>query len=241
MRRKIIFVLTLFLCIGFTGIAQNSGNDVSGYVQDQWGKPVSGALVTSVDNPEIKTFTDKEGKFIIYLMETEKIRITSSDNSYLIVAPDFKNPITITMGLSGQAVNIGYDETFNLEESTASVFSAYSENLYNPSARDIGSTLYGNVLGLIALQGAGNHFDYGNTFYIRGLQTLNNSDNRPLILVDGIERDLTYIVPEEVESVTVLKDAAAVAIYGYKGANGAINIVTKRGKYETREVKFNYD
>lgn len=241
MRKKIILVLTLLLSIGFTGLAQNSVNDVTGVVKDQWGKPVSGALVTSVENSEIKTFTDKEGKFKINLMKSEKIRITSSDNSYLIVEPDYENHMTITMGYSSQAVNIGYDKTFNLEESTASVFSTYSENLNNLSARDIGSTLYGNILGLTALQGAGNYADYANTFYVRGLQTLTSSNNSPLILVDGIERDLTYVVPEEVESVTVLKDAAAVALYGYKGANGAINIVTKRGKYETREVKFNYD
>ena len=155
MRKKIILVLTLLLSIGFTGLAQNSVNDVTGVVKDQWGKPVSGALVTSVENSEIKTFTDKEGKFKINLMKSEKIRITSSDNSYLIVEPDYENHMTITMGYSSQAVNIGYDKTFNLEESTASVFSTYSENLNNLSARDIGSTLYGNILGLTALQGAG--------------------------------------------------------------------------------------
>lgn len=60
-------------------------------------------------------------------------------------------------------------------------------------------------------------------------------------MVDGIERDITDITPEEVESVTVLKDASAVAIYGYKGINGVVNITTKRGQYNTREVKFSYD
>lgn len=241
MRKKIILVLTILVGIGFIGLAQNPVHHVTGFVQDQWGEPVPGALVTSVENPEIKTFTDVKGGFEISLMETENFRITGSDNSYLVVKPDFEKPMSIIMGQSSQAVHIGYDKTFNLEESTSSVFSAYSKNLHNPSARDIGSTLYGNILGLTALQGAGNYADYENTFYVRGLQTLTNSDNNPLILVDGIERNLTFVVPEEVESVTVLKDAAAVALYGYKGANGAINIVTKRGKYETREVKFNYD
>lgn len=241
MRKNIILILTFLIGIGFTGLAQNSGFNVKGNVIDQWGNPVSGALITPAENSKIKTFTDKEGKFEINLEESEKIKITTSDDSYLIVEPDFEEPMSIIMGLSSQAVNIGYDKTFNLEESTASVFTAHSNDLYHTSARDIGSTLFGNVLGLTALQDAGNYAIYSNTFYIRGLQTLTSSNNTPLILVDGIERDLKLVVPEEVESVTVLKDAAAVALYGYKGANGAINIVTKRGKYETREVKFNYD
>ena len=77
------------------------------------------------------------------------------------------------------------------------------------------------------------------TFYVRGLQSLSSSS--PLVLVDGLERDMSLVTPEEVESVSVLKDAAAVALYGYKGVNGAILITTKRGKYNTREVTFTYD
>lgn len=81
--------------------------------------------------------------------------------------------------------------------------------------------------------------------YIRGLQTL-NGNNGILLVVDGLERDnnwnaLNYITPEEVESVTVLRDAAAVALYGFRGINGVVNIVTKRGKYNTREINFSYD
>lgn len=81
--------------------------------------------------------------------------------------------------------------------------------------------------------------------YVRGRQTLNGNDGI-LVVIDGLERDygyqaLNYISPEEVESVTVLRDAAAVALYGYKGVNGVINIVTKRGKYNSREISFSYD
>lgn len=241
MRKRTIFILALLVCISFTGFAQNPVYDVTGRVLNDTGEPISGALVTSSENTEIKTFTDKEGKFEIKLAESEKLKVTTSDNSYQVVEPDIDKPMTIIMGLSSQAVNIGYDKAFNLEESTSSVYSVQSNDLYHTSARDIGGTLFGNVLGLTTLQGTGNYADYSNTFYIRGLQTLTSSNNAPLILVDGIERDLKLVVPEEVESVTVLKDAAAIALYGYKGANGAINIVTKRGKYETREVKFNYD
>lgn len=93
---------------------------------------------------------------------------------------------------------------------------------------------------MISLQSSGRYADVNPTFYIRGLQTLNGK-NSPLVMIDGIQRDIVSIAPEEVESVIVLKDAAAVALYGYKGINGAINIVTKRGKYNTRSVKVTYD
>lgn len=67
------------------------------------------------------------------------------------------------------------------------------------------------------------------------------SNQGVLLVVDGLERDnayqaLNYISPEEVESVSILRDAAAVALYGFRGANGVVNIVTKRGKYKTREI-----
>lgn len=241
MRKKIIFILALIITFTFTGYAQNTGYNVTGQVIDHWGKPISGALVAYTNNPAIQAFTDKEGSFEIPLSDSGIIRITTSDNSYKEVEADAGNAMTIVMGLADRAVNIGYDEAQNLRESTASVSITYGDGLNKRSARDIGSSLFGNVLGLSALQGAGNYADYNNSFYIRGLQTLTSSGNNPLILVDGIERDLTYVAPEEVESVTVLKDAAATALYGYKGANGAINIVTKRGKYNTREVKFTYD
>lgn len=138
-----------------------------------------------------------------------------------------------------EAVQIGYQKTQRLRESTSSVSTVFNEDFDKRSAKNIGNSLFGYGLGLTTLQNSGRYSDYEPTFYIRGLQSL--STNTPLILVDGIERDISNITPEEVESVTILKDAAAVAIHGYKGINGVINIVTKRGKYNSREVNFSYD
>lgn len=140
---------------------------------------------------------------------------------------------------SGQAVQIGYQKTQSLNESTSSVSIIQNEDFNKRSAKNIGNSLFGHGTGLTVLQGSGRYSDYEPTFFVRGLQSL--STNNPLILVDGIERDITNITPEEVESVTILKDASAVALYGHKGINGAINIITKHGKYNTREVKVSYD
>lgn len=140
---------------------------------------------------------------------------------------------------SDEAVQIGYHKVQRLEESTSSVSTVYNEEFNKRSAKNIANSLFGYGTGLAALQGSGRYADAEPTFFVRGLQSL--STNNPLILVDGIERDITDVTPEEVETVTVLKDAAAVAIYGNKGINGVVNITTKRGAYNTREIKFTYD
>ncbi len=139
-----------------------------------------------------------------------------------------------------ERVQIGYHRTQSLSESAASVSTVYNETFNTRSAKNIGNSLFGHGLGLTTLQRTGRYSDYNPTFYIRGLQTL-SSDSNPLVLVDGIERDIKDLTPEEVESVSVLKDAAAVALYGYKGIDGVINITTKRGKYNSREIKISYE
>lgn len=140
---------------------------------------------------------------------------------------------------SDEVVQIGYHKAQRLEESTSSVSTVYNEEFNKRSAKNIANSLFGYGTGLTTLQGSGRYADAEPTFFVRGLQSL--STNNPLILVDGIERDITDVTPEEVETVTVLKDAAAVAIYGNKGINGVVNITTKRGAYNTREIKFTYD
>ena len=140
----------------------------------------------------------------------------------------------------GQTIDVGAERLLTREEATGSVSVISSETTDRRSAKNIGNSIIGQGNGLISLQSSGRYADVNPTFYIRGLQTLNGK-NSPLVMIDGIQRDIVSIAPEEVESVIVLKDAAAVALYGYKGINGAINIVTKRGKYNTRSVKVTYD
>lgn len=136
-------------------------------------------------------------------------------------------------------VQIGYQKAQTLEETTASTSIIYNEEFNKRSAKNIGNSLFGYGTGLTVLQNSGTYADYNPTLLVRGLKTL--SGTKTLILVDGIERDINDITPEEVESVSILKDAAAVALYGYKGIDGVINITTKRGKYDSREIKFVYE
>lgn len=140
----------------------------------------------------------------------------------------------------GQTIDIGADQILTIEESTAAVSVITGRDTDRRSAKNIGNSILGQGNGLISLQGSGRYASQNPTFYVRGLQTL-NGNNTPLILIDGIERDITTITPEEVETVSILKDAAAVALYGYKGTNGAILVTTKRGKVGKPSIKITYD
>ncbi len=138
-----------------------------------------------------------------------------------------------------QKIEIGANKDFSRAQSTASVSVIGTESVDKSGAKNIGNSILGQGNGLISLDGSGTYYNVNPTFYVRGLQS--TSYNTPLIMVDGIERDITLVSPDEVDHVTILKDAAAVALYGYKGANGAVNIVTKRGKYNSNSIRVNYD
>ncbi|MDE6532468.1 MAG: SusC/RagA family TonB-linked outer membrane protein [Muribaculaceae bacterium] len=146
---------------------------------------------------------------------------------------------TVVKQWLSQEYNIGVDLGITRENSTASVSVIKNDAVNQRSAKNIGNSLIGHGKGLITIPSSGTYYEQNPTFYVRGLQSLSGST--PLILVDGIERDITMIDPEEVEEVQILKDAAATALYGYKGADGVINIITKRGEYNSQVIRVNYE
>jgi TonB-dependent SusC/RagA subfamily outer membrane receptor len=118
------------------------------------------------------------------------------------------------------------------------VAGAWGADIDKRSTKDVGQDLFGQVLGLQTLQESSRFGGTSTSNYIRGIQS---TSSHPLIIVDGIEREITDITPEEVENVTVLKDAAAAALYGYKGANGVLVITTKHGLYNKKEIHASYE
>jgi len=138
-------------------------------------------------------------------------------------------------------VDLGIGIPQTKEKSTASFYTISGEDLQKTSAITLQDALYGNLLGLTSLKKAGFSGDagYGASFNIRGSQT--TTENNVLILVDGLERPIDRLSIYEVESVTVLKDAAALALYGYRGVNGAISVKTKRSTQSKLAVSVNYD
>ena len=128
-----------------------------------------------------------------------------------------------------QTVDLGYGVETSEFLTTAATYTITAEELGRTSAISLADALYGKLLGLTAVQNTGFKGEEGRgaTFNIRGVQTTGETDI--LILVDGVERPIDRITVEEVESVTVLKDAAAVALYGHEAVNGVLLVKTKRG------------
>ena len=132
-----------------------------------------------------------------------------------------------------QTVDLGYGVESSEFLTTAATYTITAEELRRTSAISLADALYGKLLGLTALQNTGFKGEEGRgaSFNIRGAQTTGETDI--LILVDGVERPIDRLSVEEVESVTVLRDAAAVALYGHEGINGVLLVKTKRGQADS--------
>jgi len=245
MKKYKILALAIFACVTLNGLGAQSEDNVTGRVLDEKGKPVAGALVSVEENPLVRVATDKNGRFEITAVKGSRLKVQTGDDAMKVVKIENGSELTVVMDYSSEKVNYGFGLQQTNAESTGAVSTVYAENIDKSSAFSIGNSLYGNVLGLTTMQSTGVVWEQMPSMYIRGLKTL-NGNNGILLVVDGLERDnnwqaLKYITPEEVESVSVLRDAAALALYGYRGVNGVVNIVTKRGKYDTREINFSYD
>ena len=132
-----------------------------------------------------------------------------------------------------QTVDLGFGVESTEFLTTAATYTITAEELSRTSAISLADALYGKLLGLTAVQNTGFKGEEGRgaSFNIRGVQTTGETDI--LILVDGQERPIDRLTVEEVESVTVLRDAAAVAMYGHEGINGVLLVKTKRGQADT--------
>lgn len=243
MKKYKITILAMLLCASLEGWAQEGGN-ILGKVVDKLGNPVEGALVSVENNPLIQVATDRNGEFEITAENDQLLRVRTGRDDTKLVSVKQGKTVTVVMDFSGEKVNYGFGLNQTNAESTGAVSTVYADQIDNRSTFNVGNALYGNVAGLYTMQKTGEVWDQRSSMAIRGQKTLSNSGI--LLVVDGLERDnayeaLDYISPEEVESVSILRDAAAVALYGFRGANGVVNIVTKRGKYKSREINFSYD
>ncbi|MFA9388681.1 MAG: SusC/RagA family TonB-linked outer membrane protein [Prolixibacteraceae bacterium] len=141
--------------------------------------------------------------------------------------------ITAELEAVSSKVNVAYS-SINKGEISSSIATVYGEELEKTNHPNLQNALIGRLSGLSMFTSNYEPGNSGYTAYVRGLKS--TASNAPLVLVDQIERDLSQLNPNEIESVTVLKDAAALALYGGRGANGVIMVTTKRGKVSPRKV-----
>ncbi|MGN7722011.1 TonB-dependent receptor [Chitinophaga sp. 22620] len=157
----------------------------------------------------------------------KEVELTSSNQLHVALDPS-------NTGLD-EVVVVAYGEQ-KKQTVTGSIASLTTRELQQSPVSNLTNALAGRLPGLITTQRSGEPGVDASTLYIRGIATLNSAT--PIFMVDGVERSIDYVDPNDIESLTILKDAAATAVLGMRGANGAVLITTRRGKSGAPSVNF---
>lgn len=238
MKHLFVFLL-LFLAIG-TITAQNVR--ISGTVKDNTGEAVIGANI-KIKNGAVGTITDIDGHFNIIAPSNATLVVSFIGYSTQEIALKGRTNVTVTLSEDtktlDEVVVIGYgiQKKVNLTGSVAAV--KVDEKISSRSITNVSSSLSGLVPGLVVSQTTGFAGGDGASLKVRGMGSINNSD--PLVVVDGMpDVDINRININDIESISVLKDAASSAVYGSRAANGVILITTKGGSKEGKaKVSYN--
>jgi len=222
-------------------VSQQENRQISGTITDEHGDAVIGANVV-VKGTTTGTVTDIDGNYILNVPVNALLAISYIGYVDREVAVGNQSIINIVLKEDAKAIDevvvVGYgvQKKINLTGSVSSI--VFDEELDNRPITNASQALSGKIPGVWVSQNSGKPGEDGAQLRVRGWGTLNKSE--PLIIIDGIEGDFNQINPNDIESLTVLKDAASAAIYGSKAANGVILITTKMGvKNEKTQVNFN--
>lgn len=213
---------------------QQKGIKVTGNVSDEKGEPLIGVTIILKNDSTVHALTDMNGNYSIIVPERKSVL----SFRYIGFVPkeevvNNRKVVNVQMvedvGQLDEVVVVAYGAQ-KKESVVGSITTIEPAKLKVSTTRSISNNLAGTVAGVLAVQRSGEPGYDNSSFWIRGISTFQDAGQNPLVLIDGIERDLNNIDPEEIESFSVLKDAAASAVYGVRGANGVILINTKRGQ-----------
>lgn len=245
--RRIISTLSLcwviFMMATTSLIAQNESKSslVNGIVTSANAEPMQGVTVT-VKGGNTKAVTGEDGKF----------SIQASSNATLVFTSD--GYVTLTEGVAGRKqIIVAMKEFYEEHEAkdyvnklygrqkkeyvSSAISQIYGAGIENNPVISNGNKLTGLLPGLFVMQNNGEPGDEGASFWLRGKRTLRGKG--PVVLVDGVERSIDLLDPSDIETITVLKDAASTAQYGMRGGNGVVLVTTKRGEDGKIKVRFN--
>ena len=226
---KQLFLLLAFVSMSLTAFAQQK---VSGKVTDSAGEPIIGASIVVKANNTIGTISDYDGNFTLEVPSRSVLVFSYIGYVTQEVSVDGRRTLNVTMMEDNKTLDevvvIGYG-TQRKGDVTSAVGSVKAEDFITGAVKDAGQLIQGKVAGLIVTNSSGDPTS-GTSISLRGNSTINGTSTSPLILVDGVPGSLDTVAPEDIESVDVLKDGSAAAIYGSRGTNGVILISTKKAK-----------
>ncbi len=230
LNRKIpalVFCL-LFSCV----MASAQQFTAKGVVVDSNGEPVIGGGVALKSDPTVGTVTDLDGNFALTVPNDNAVLVVSFIGMETVEVPVSRSEMRVVLNddalMLEETIVVGYGQ-----QKKASVVGAITQTTGEVLERaagvsSVGAALTGNLPGVVTTQSTGMPGEEDPKITIRSGSSWNGND--PLVLVDGIERPMTSVDISSVESISVLKDASATAVYGVKGANGVILVTTKRGQ-----------
>lgn len=245
-----LLMIPVFLCLPVSAQDQ-AVRTVSGTINNEFGEVVPGVVITSEDGQNVAV-SDKDGtyilnvngksRFVTYVFKgykTEKVKL--SENS-----PAQKEDVRLHYDNYKQyeTVNLGFT-AYPRWKLAGAVAAVEGTELAKSPVANLASTFAGRFPGLITNENGAEWARVNNSFYVRGAAT--NDLRSPVLVIDGFlvptspNQSLDYISPSEIESITVLKDPSVLALYGIKGAEGAIVITTKRGKAGELKITGNVD
>ena len=238
-----LFIILLIGIVNISMISAQTKQKVSGRVFGFDGELLIGVSVLEVGTSN-GVLTDINGTYNLTLTtQSPALKFTYVGFKDQIIEVGSKRIIDVSLVENvrdlDEVVVVGFGS-----QKKASVVGSIStispEKLQLTPSRSISNNLAGMVSGVIAVQRSGNPWFNNSDFWIRGVNTFANNGG-PMVLIDGVERSINNIDPEEIESFSVLKDAAASAVYGVRGANGIIMINTKRGKVSPPQISLRFE
>jgi TonB-linked SusC/RagA family outer membrane protein len=240
MRKNIKYIYIILIAINLimvnTAFAQMK--TFTGSITDSSGNPVQGVEISVKENQELSCYTDSKGQFTLVAEPGQHLLVRSVKNEGKVVVLD--QPImSIVLDHMSVLLDMGYRQSVLQNELDASISTIGADQLAKSSALNSENALYGLLPGLAVMQNGGVAGSQSPDMFIRGKGTMNNANI--LVLVDGFERPLSSISIPEIERITVLKDAAALAVYGQRGANGVLLVTTKRGENLALKVDISFE
>ena len=233
-------LLGAFLLMGGSAMAQNA-QVLKGRIVDAEGNPIAGAVVNVAEQSRI-ALSDENGYFTLKNVKpADELNVSSVGYFNATATADFNEGFQIVMEADldeyahTMPVPFGRKEKKLMTEATSVVS---GETLQKHPITVLQNAFTSTVNGVQTYEWSSEPGWTETAMYIRGIRTMNKSARSPLVIVDNVERDLSFLDAFPIENITILKDAAATAIYGMRGANGAIIVTTKRGVAGKTKIDF---
>ena len=205
---------------------------VSGVIVDNQGIPVIGANVVEKGTAN-GTITDIDGKFTLEVSGNATLQVSYIGYNTQELSVSGKTDFSVKLGEDTQALDevvvVGYGTQKKITV-TGAVSSVGTKDILKSPVPNVAQALTGKVPGLSTIQYSGQPGADDPAIFVRGIGSLDAKRAAPLVMVDGVERSFFRLDPNEIENITVLKDASATAVFGVRGANGVILVTTKRGE-----------